>query len=191
MKRWFLLMCATALAWPALADTVYRVVDEDGTVRFSDRPTPGASAVRPAMPDVVSPPSGGLAAPTSSQSVSEARRAYRRFYIESPADKATIPPGYAGDIQVSVGVEPSLKDGDRVRLLLDGTPSQSAMRARVFMIAGVERGEHRIQAELIDEGGRVLRQSSPVTVFVKRAQVPPNSPAARAPVSGVRGANTP
>ena len=177
-----------AVAWSAQAATVYRTVDEQGRVHFSDRPLSGGSPVSVPRPDVV-PAAPAVSSGPSASVQPGAPSAYRRFVIASPANESTIPPGYAGDIQVSVTVVPSLDKVHRVRLMLDGRISQSALHATVFMVSGVERGEHTLQAEMLDRQGRVLRRTPPVTVFVHRARV--NRQAGQGPVGGVSGVNTP
>ncbi|MCX2524170.1 DUF4124 domain-containing protein [Larsenimonas rhizosphaerae] len=175
-------------AWGAQAATVYRTVDEQGQVHFSDHPLPGGNPVSVPTPGVVPAVPRGMATPSASVQ-QDAASAYRRFVIDSPANESTIPPGYAGDIQVSVTVVPALEKVHRVRLMLDGRVSQSALHATVFMVSGVERGEHTLQAEMLDRQGNVLRRTPPVTVFVHRARV--NRRAGQGPVGGVSGVNTP
>ena len=173
----------------ASAATVYRHIDEQGNVSYSDRPDQGEAVtlspltVVPATPDASSssslnnrPQPGN----SSSQSASSPFLPYTTFRIASPNNEQTLPTGYAGNVQVELSIEPALRDDHRVRLLVDGQISQSAMHTSVFMVTGLNCGEHQLVAELLDANGRVRHRSEPVTLFVQRASVNmprnPNNP---------------
>lgn len=90
--------------------------------------------------------------------------------ITSPAPEETIHDN-AGDVRVVLSVEDgaALPAGYRIRLLLDGEPAAhdgSGMRLQLF---GIDRGTHRLQALIVDEAGRVLTRSEPVTFYMWQA----------------------
>lgn len=179
----------------ASAETVYRHVDEQGNVSYSDRPQRGEAVTLSPLTVVPAPPQ----APSSSASngVSNAQRSgsiqsaaspflpYTTFRIASPKQEQTLPTGYAGNVQVELSIEPELRDDHQVRLLVDGQISQSALHSTAFMVIGLERGEHQLVAELLDADGQVRHRSEPVTLFVQRASVNlprnPNSAASSSP----------
>lgn len=77
----------------------------------------------------------------------------------------------AGRVSVAVALEDDavLPRGYAIRLLLDGAPAAPDHRGGRFELAGVERGEHRLQAMIVDEDGRVLARSPSVDFTVWRA----------------------
>lgn len=77
----------------------------------------------------------------------------------------------AGRVNVAVALEDDavLPRGYAIRLLLDGAPAAPDRRARSFELEGVDRGEHRLQAMIVDEDGRVLARSPSVDFTVWRA----------------------
>ena len=166
----------------ALATTIYRTTDAQGNVTFTDRPDRGGEEVELAPLTVV--PSRGEVRRTEPEEV-ERREAprrdpqapgqpfmpYDRFRIVSPGHEETLPVGYAGDVEVELGIEPALREDHRVRLLVDGEVSQSAMHTSAFMLTGLYRGERVLQAELLDASGEVRHRSEPVTLYVQRASV--------------------
>lgn len=191
---------AVSAAWPgvvsvaltlmplaASAATVYRHVDAQGNVSYSDRPERGEAVtlspltVVPARPEAPSPSARRDTREASAPSTAPPFLPYSTFRITTPKDEQTLPTGYAGNIQVELSVEPALRDDHRIRLLLDGRISQSALHSEVFMLSNLPRGEHQISAELLDADGRVRHRSEPVTLFVQRASVNlprnPNNPA--------------
>ncbi|WP_242457991.1 DUF4124 domain-containing protein [Halomonas sp. YLGW01] len=156
------------------AATVYRHVDEQGNVSYSDRPQQG-EAVELAPLTVVPAPRASSTF-TGRDTAKAATPSppflpYSTFRIASPGDEQTLPTGYAGNVQVEVAIEPALREDHRVRLLLDGRLSQSALHSDAFMLTNLDRGEHQLVAELLDADGRVRHRSEPVTLFVQRASV--------------------
>lgn len=77
----------------------------------------------------------------------------------------------AGNVGVAVAVEDGavLPPGYRIRLLLDGEPAAPDVRDLQFQLTGVDRGTHRLEAMIVDEQGRVLTRSAPVTFTVWQA----------------------
>ncbi|SFI03886.1 DUF4124 domain-containing protein [Modicisalibacter xianhensis] len=199
MRRLSCLLLGALLPWAGLeAATVYRYVDEQGNVVFSDRPRANSERIKLEPLTVV--PSLDVKAPAASTTPSDQaeqvprRRTgesrpgapfmpYSSFRIASPQDEATLQTGYGGNVQVELDIDPDLRQDHRVRLLVDGEISQSAMHTKAFMLTNLDRGEHILQAELLDASGQVRHRSAPVTLYVHRASV--NSPANPGNLSGL------
>jgi len=170
----------------AQAQTIYRTTDAQGNVVFTDNPDRGGEQVELA-PLTVVPSSGevrrGEAAPRLEASGAAAATGspgqpfmpYDSFRILSPSHEQAFPVGAAGNVPVELGIQPELREDHRVRLLVDGQVSQTAMHTNAFMVANMNPGEHVLQAELLDGSGAVRHRSSPVTIYVHRASV--NRPA--------------
>ncbi|WP_353980141.1 DUF4124 domain-containing protein [Salinicola endophyticus] len=160
----------------ALAAPVYRHIDAQGNVVYSDRPASG-ERVELAPISVVDPQeaegSAGVVSSVSPREMPapEAAAAYTRFEIASPADGTTLPTGRAGDVQVRLVIQPPLASSDRVQLRVDGEVRQSPMRTQVFAVSGLARGEHQLLAEIVDAQGAVQLATPPVTLYVQRASV--------------------
>jgi len=183
-----------SLAAQAQAQSIYRTTDAQGNVVFTDNPdrggeevdlkpltvVPGRSENRaneaPAMVD-----GSGRGGERSSADPGQPFMPYDSFRILSPDQEETLPTGAAGNVQVTLGIQPNLREDHRVRLLVDGQISQSAMHTDTFMLNNLPRGEHVLQAELLDASGAVRHRTSPVTLYVQRASVNlpqnPNNPA--------------
>ncbi|MCL7941657.1 DUF4124 domain-containing protein [Halomonas sp. ATCH28] len=193
-KALVILALGLSASLAAQAQTIYRTTDAQGNVVFTDNPerggeevvlkpltvVPGRGEVReagaPAVVDGGGSGSGGGAAAGPGQPFMP----YDSFGILSPRQEETLPTGAAGNVQVSLGVQPDLREDHRVRLLVDGQVSQTAMYTDTFMLNNLERGEHVLQAELLDGSGAVRHRTSPVTLYVQRASVNlpqnPNNP---------------
>lgn len=180
------------------AATVYRSVDAQGNVIYTDKPIENSERIDLEPLTVVPSPeplpdnpvksdvgASDAASNDDDNAVTGPFMPYSTFRIAEPQDGATLPTGYAGNVQVELDIDPDLRDDHRVRLLLDGQISQSAMHTKAFMLTDLDRGEHQLQAELLDASGRVRHRSAPITLFVQRASVNlpanPNNPAGLPP----------
>lgn len=179
-----------AMSLPAVAQTIYRTTDAQGNVVFTDDPGRGGEAVdldpltvvpsRPVQP-LSNASSGRPESTTRYGEPGQPLMPYDVFAIASPEQQTTLPTGAAGNVQVQLAIRPDLRDDHRVRLLVDGQVSQSAMHTDTFLLSNLNRGEHRVQAELLDASGAVRHRTSPLTLYVQRASVNlpsnPNNPA--------------
>lgn len=86
--------------------------------------------------------------------------------IVSPQHEQTVHDNLGN---VSVVVEAALGDRRRIRLLLDGLPVGPDTDASTIDLEGIDRGEHKLQALLVNEKGEVLARSRAVTFYMWRA----------------------
>lgn len=180
MRAWvgWLILIVGAPAW---AVPVYRHIDAQGNVVYSDEAKLGERVdLKPVTVIDAERSDGASPTPAMPSGVVTPQSEYSRFAIVSPNDEQTIPTGQAGNVQVQLAIEPALRQGDRVQLRVDGNLRQSPMHTRVFALTQLERGEHRLQAELVDAQGTVLLATPAVTLYVQRASVNlprnPNNP---------------
>ncbi|HUT42412.1 MAG TPA: DUF4124 domain-containing protein [Gammaproteobacteria bacterium] len=157
---------------------VYKSINANGEVIYSDVPTQGAKQVEmPALPTYtpvplpVAPPP----APAATQSVADA---YNSFALTKPdADEAIR--SNAGIVNVSVTLDPGLQveAGHRIQFFLDGKPEGKPVARLSASFRNVSRGTHAIAAAVIDENGESLINAVPVTVHILRASIQqPNNP---------------
>ena len=170
MRR--LLFTLLLLAAPlALAATVYKWVDENGVVHYSDQPHPNAEKVHVkepqtyresnplAAPAAPSPDGGGGGGPT-----------YRGCLIAQPADNEDL--ANPDSLVVVVRTDPPLRPGDQVFVTLDGQAlNDGRPTGAQFTISPVERGTHVLQATVRDSGGALLCQTSGVSYSVHQPSV--------------------
>lgn len=200
IKRVFtvVLPCAIALGIEGIggiesaeAASVYRTTDAQGNVVFTDKSVDNAERVDlepltvvPAVGVDVAPPPTQRAEPAASRA-GQPFMPYSTFRIAAPEDGQTLPTGAAGNVQVRLAIEPTLREDNQVRLLVDGVVSQSALNSSAFMLTNLDRGEYTLVAELLDAAGQVRHRSAPVTLYVQRASVNlpanPNNPAGLPP----------
>jgi hypothetical protein len=159
-----LLSLACAAAQSA---SVYRWVDENGVVHYSDQPHENAQKVQVQAPQTYKSQPAPRAAPTAPAPVQA--NTYQCTIVQ-PAPDDTFQNTFS--VATSVQVVPVPRDGDQAYLLLDGTrvPNYPGMGGS-FTISNIDRGQHTLQAVVLDGSGKMLCQSANVTFTVIQASV--------------------
>jgi len=172
MRRALALLLAL-LAIP-VAGQVYRSVNPDGSVEYSDQPAPGARPVElPPLP-TVSP--AQLPTPRSVARPAEEGAAYRRLAVTSPvADEGVR--ANDGNVVVSLALDPPLGSGHGIVLMLDGQQVGDPVTSLSLGLPNLDRGTHQVAAAVVDASGKRLITSAPVTFHVLRVHVGGRNPA--------------
>jgi len=178
LNKFLMITCALSmtLATPLLAQ-VYKVVDKDGNVTYTDQaPADGSGPVDLKPISVIEAPvyqtkpkpgdAAGDAAGDEEVPVSKLRRNYKDFAIISPQQEESVwrPDG---PFPVAWNTKYALQQGMQVTIFLDGKKHTSTTQQMVPM-ANLDRGEHVLTAELRDSKNRLIAEAPPVTFFVRQ-----------------------
>ena len=170
MNKW--LIAVWLLGSAAQAVPVYRWVDENGQVNYSDRPVPGSVLIE--LSTGAPSPEVGPSSPRGQQRAMEsptpAVAAYETIAVLRPAFRETLW-GTAGKVEIAIGISPDLQPRHSLALYLDGELAEFGIQATGFAIEDVPRGEHTVQAVVLDEAERELLRSVPVTFFVQQTSI--------------------
>lgn len=158
---------------------VYKVVDENGNVTYTDRPpAEGARPVDLPPLSVVEAPSypkakgtGGTEGAAAEEEIPlrTLRRMFRNFAITSPEPEESIW-NPEQPIIVSWSVSRPLQQGMSVTVSVDGFQKEKT-RETIVTVDGLERGAHTITAVLMDKQNRRIATAEPVTFYVRRPSV--------------------
>ena len=165
------LALALLVAATASAD-VWRWVDDDGVVHFSDTPREGAERVD--VSDSARTTGARVfrdSGPTSGDdpaTTEEAAFSYDSFSITSPGAEETLW-NIEGTLNVSLSLSPGLQPGHQVRVYFNGEPKM--VFGTSFSIDEVYRGVHNIQAEVIDATGKLMIRSRTNRFYVQQNSV--------------------
>lgn len=177
MRSLFVLIVATAILGLAIdsqaASRIYKSVDAEGNVVFTDIPPKegeSGEAVSVETPNTFQPAEPEnreqwIVEPTEEDSEPESFN-YSSLNITTPANDEAIREN-AGNVNVVIDVTPELRTGHQLRVLMDGKPEQAGTKS-VYMLPNVDRGTHTLTAEVIDDTGKVLITSNPVTFTLQR-----------------------
>lgn len=176
------LLLLMMLAAPASAE-VYRYVDEQGVVHYTDKP-PGRDAKPATLPPLHTYPAGRPPepdAPSAPETPASAGKLQVR--IDAPAPDQTFRDP-SGSVSVSASVSPALPGGHGLIYYVDGSAATpEPVQTTGFTLSGLERGEHRIAVAVVDGDGREVARSATVSVHLKPPTVrrPAQAGGARAP----------
>lgn len=149
---------------------VFRWVDADGVVHYSDRPRAGAERLV-----IESAPATRLApaSPTAPRPVIDEQGylPYRSLAIASPEQDEVLW-NIEGQLDVAVTVDPPLQAGHTLQLYLDGQPAAMLGPGRSgTRLSEVYRGAHTLEAEVLDPAGASLFRSSPLSFSVRQTSL--------------------
>ena len=147
---------------------VYKSINADGEVVYSDQPTRGAERVKIApLPSYTPPRVRTLNRPAAAPGE---QLQYESFTITRPASDATIR-NNLGTLVIETRLAPALMTslGHRIQYYLNGMAHAALHDSTTLTLSNVDRGEQRLSASVVDAAGSVLISTAETTVFVKRA----------------------
>ena len=176
-----LLFTLMSLASAALlAGPVYKWVDENGVVHYSDQPHANAEKISVAAPQTFKGSQAAPAAPAAGgdTATDTAQPAYIGCAIGQPDDGAELT--NVESLSISVQANPGLRPGDQVFITIDGSAVNGGQpTGPSYTVSPVERGMHTAQAVIRDSRGAVQCQTQTVTFNV-------HQPSIQNPVNPVR-----
>ena len=165
-----LVLLGLLAASAALADA-YTWTDEEGVVHYSDRPHPGARRININEPNVSQSPAprqSSTSATADDGTADSGAVRYDEFSVTSPGAEETLW-NIEGVLSVSLSLTPALRPGHQVRVYFDGTPRM--VGGTSFQINEVYRGVHNLQAEVLDETGKMMIRTRTNRFYVQQSTV--------------------
>lgn len=164
-----LLLLALSAVPTVFGEALYKWVDEQGNVHYSDKPQPGATRLHLPKPTTYAAPGTATrnaipnqAAPSNEQSQSS--QIVTRFEIASPAPEQTF--WNIQSVTVTLAVQPGLQQGDTVTITLDDM-SKGPGTSTSVTFDNVDRGAHTVHATLQQASGGAM-VAKPVTFYIQR-----------------------
>ena len=161
------LLSVTALADNGGRTTVYRWVEPQSIVHYSDQPHPNAQKLEIRGAQTFSalplPQNSSNSAPVETQ---PAGPAYDSCAISQPADQQMLM--NVNQATAVIQTSPQLRPGDQVHLFVDGKQIPGSGTSFSFPVF---RGQHSAQAVIEDSTGQIVCETSTVTFFVHQPSV--------------------
>ena len=150
----------------AAAATVYKWVDDNGVVHYSDQPHENAEKVPLKAPQTYTAPKlPAVPAQSARDNSPKPGPAYRSCGFSEPTPDQM----YMNTDTVTAGTssQPGIRPGDTAVVTLDGQPVPGVpAQGGQFTISPVDRGTHSLQLTIKDQDGTTVCSSSPVTFHV-------------------------
>lgn len=166
-----LLLLLALLPAAAHGQQVWRQVDDQGAVRYADRPFGAAAEFRLSEPGRWSSQSRlSRSAPPADRRDHPAIARPPGVAIARPAPEETVW-GVGGELEVTLAMDAPLEPGQRVVLELDGAEAAWQGELPAVRLTQVWRGEHRLRAWLLDAGGTEVAASGEVRFYKRQPSV--------------------
>ena len=159
-----------AAPFAAHAAKIYKWTDAQGNVIYTDTPLPGAVELHtPTEPAGVVPVPPGERTEPKERAAGPAA-AYDALTVMAPADGEVLQ-NTEGWVDVSLSIAPALRvaDGHAFRLRLDGQTLDARYPGGKIALSNIPRGEHTLEAEVVDRAGAVLVTSAAVDFSMHQA----------------------
>lgn len=149
---------------------LYKGLDEDGNVTYSDKPFENSQKFTPPAITVVDAPKVAQ----KKEAVTEeepTETKYTKFNIAAPKHNQTI--WNAPDLTVALQLTPPLDTaaGHTTWLMMDGKPLVKKSRSLLLQIGRADRGEHTLQGQVRNEKGKIIKRTKSITVHIKNTVV--------------------
>ena len=161
-----LLLCITLTLLTSVSADVYRTLDEDGNVIYTDKPSTDAEKIRIDEIQTISPPA--VKDFKYKPPAKAVESIYTKLEVVNPANDQVFTGG-TGDVTVSVLVQPALNTalGDRLILYMDGK-KQADSTSTSFAFTNLDRGTHTTKVDVVNKDGKSLKSSVPVSFTIHR-----------------------
>ncbi len=156
---------ASGVSHLATAQQIYKVVNKDGSVTYTDKPVPDASPVELGPDNRMDSPPAQPVKPTVKVKT-PARRAPSVITVLQPDDQATVR-NNAGNMQIAARVTNTQK-GDIYQLYLNGE-LKSEQPTPLFTLNNLPRGAHTFYIVHADNTGKTLASTPPRTFYLHQA----------------------
>ncbi|MAJ70467.1 MAG: DUF4124 domain-containing protein [Alteromonadaceae bacterium TMED7] len=164
MLRLFLMLslCST----PGYAQEIYKVVNKDGSVTYTDKPVVNAEPVELGPDNRVSmpvPPPQPVQPATKSATADKPKPVIE---VVNPKPEATVR-NNAGNMTIAANVRNADKQGKFKLYINDSLVKEQS--SAVFQLQGINRGAHTFYITHTDNTGKTLASTSPQTFYLHQA----------------------
>jgi len=155
---------------------VYKYIDENGQVAYSDRPVEGARKLKirtQAAPGYGAQPNQPVKKKPQAPADAEAVK-YESFELLTPKHDKVVS-DRSGSVQVIFLPTPRLAADHEIVVTVDGKDISRGRHANISL-SQVPRGTHKVSGRIESADGDTVIESATIEFHVKRPTIDPNSP---------------
>jgi hypothetical protein len=172
--RGYLLISLLLVCFSATAG-IYKWVDENGKVHYSDTEVEGAEQVELPKPVTYTPTTRDSSSADADKNAEQKEKdkevpGYTEMKITQPAMNETIR-NNSGTVEVIIQLTPGLMPEHTITVYLDGKELLKGKTETTFTLQGISRGSHTLRASVFDKNGVSLISASSVIFHLKKAAV--------------------
>jgi len=161
------LLILTLIGSCSATAALYKGLDSEGNVVYSDTPFEDAENFTPPPISVMDVPKV-KADEKAAEDEKPAEFKYISFDIISPANKQTIRDD--PDVTVSLKLKPGLntQENHNIWMLVDGKPVVKNTQSLTIQLGRLDRGAHQLQAQIRNNEGAIIVRTRPTVVFIHK-----------------------
>lgn len=166
-----LLGLALSIGQVMAVSEVYKKIEQDGRVTYSDTPLENAELIElTPVKTYTAPPLPQESTDSASSSDDAVEPESYSVMIVSPDPDSFIPIGTNG-IEVKIFTTPGLYENHRLRLSVDNKQYGDLQTSNLFFIKEIENGSHTLKADVVstDDSDQILSSSNEITIHTKRS----------------------
>lgn len=162
-RRSWMVLCVLA-AFAAQAATVYKWVDANGVIHYSDQPEPGAEKMYISGPSTIAAAATAPTPPPPKKPAGPLN--FIKLAVSSPTPEQSF---FGGDVvSVHLAVDPALSADQTITWHLnDKDLTDQSPDTTEFGLQGLDRGTYSISATITDQKTGEAQSTAPVTFYVK------------------------
>lgn len=149
------------------ASQVYKSVDKNGRIVYSDKPSKGAKLHKLRKTPTI--PAAEVKARFSDAPKEQEKLAKPEVKILYPKNQSHILVEQSGKIRIQVSMNQPLLEDFKIALYRNGEKLAQGVDT-VFWLTNQDRGEHKYTVKLLDPEGKEVSSDS-ITLFVQRGRI--------------------
>jgi len=160
------------------AAEIYKTIDENGNVVFSDQPSKEAEKIEVQAPVTFDSSVLTRQYENASKRIGSEEKPpsfkYTRLEITSPANDTAIRDN-AGNFEVSYVIEPPAQPGHTVQLMMDGKVHSKVRQSGTIKFENADRGTHVLRLRVIQNSNKKVLELGPVSTVSILRYIPPRA----------------
>jgi len=160
MKKLVIFIVLLLTAKSALAE-VYRWVDKNGKVHYSDEPPKNKQAEKVELQELIGYKNENASVSAPKLDSTQKAKKYKKCNITSPKNDEIIR-GHKRNVTINWTCPVKLQEGHAFRVKLDGK-AVSTSRSQAFTVKDVALGAHKVSVEIVSEKGKRIKTVGGVT----------------------------
>ena len=150
---------------------LYKGVDSEGNVVYSDTPFEDAEKFAPPPISVMETPES-KAEKKAAEEKKPAEFKYISFDIISPTNNQTI--RNDPDVKVSLKLKPGLntEEEHNIWMLVDGKAVIKNTQSQSLQIGRLNRGAHKLQAQIRNKEGKIMVRTRTTVIYIHQTSAP-------------------
>ena len=154
---------------PILYGEVYKTVDKDGNIIFSDKPSSNSEEIKLQELKTTETIKPSISSSSrKSRGENEEDLSYKKLFVSNPVDGSSVRSN-SGNVSISIVLEPSLRSGHRILITMDGK-EVSKGSGKSASVTNIDRGTHTVGASVIDSSSNAIISASSTFSILRSTQ---------------------